>query len=211
MYIILTRRFAPRLCSLQLFLTYTGTGALKDVTVTLNLPDSVMTKDTCIKIDKLKGGSATPMIIDIVFFANASVLPTVDTVGVTAMFFTASGEPRTGTTSIKLPLFFFCRLQPATKEPTFKFKLDTNKQPIMLAGLFDDMMDVLTDDERSAVDASGTANYVLTFRYWIADPNGVPYNATVLLSKVRGCEERSDAKRRDELRRRVDEVLAARS
>ncbi|GMH86005.1 hypothetical protein TL16_g10406 [Triparma laevis f. inornata] len=170
----------------KLFLTYTGTGTLKDVTVTLNLPDAVMTKDTCIKIDKLKGGSATPMIIDITFYANASVLPTVDTVGVTAMFFTASGEPRTGTTELKLPLFFFCRLQPATKEPTFKFKLDTNKQPIMLAGLFDDMMDVLMDEERAGVDASGTANYVLTFRYWVADPNGVPFNATVLLSKTSG-------------------------
>ena len=75
---------------------------------------------------------------------------------------------------------------PPTKEPTFKFKLDTNKRPVMLAGLFEDMMNVLTEEEIADVQASGTANYVLTFRYWVADQSGVPYNATVLLSKNAG-------------------------
>ena len=34
------------------------------------------------------------MIIDITFYASAYVLPTIDSVGVTAMFFTANGEVR---------------------------------------------------------------------------------------------------------------------
>ena len=169
----------------KLFLTYTGTGSVKDVTCTLNLPPCVMTKDAAINIGSLRGGSATPMIIDITFYADAYVLPTSNVVEVTAMFLTPKGEPRTAMCSMKLPMCFFCRLQEPVKEPTYKFKLETNRQPVMLATLFDDMFQVLGEEEASSVGGQ-TANYVLTFRYWVNDDNGVPLNATVLLSKNAG-------------------------
>eukprot|EP00520_Triparma_pacifica_P005868 CAMPEP_0118641284 /NCGR_PEP_ID=MMETSP0785-20121206/5197_1 /TAXON_ID=91992 /ORGANISM="Bolidomonas pacifica, Strain CCMP 1866" /LENGTH=865 /DNA_ID=CAMNT_0006532713 /DNA_START=101 /DNA_END=2695 /DNA_ORIENTATION=- len=169
----------------KLFMTYTGTGSLKDIGITLNLPPCVMTKDTAINVETLRGGTATPMIIDLTFYANAYVLPTSNVVSVTAIFLTPSGEPRTATCDIKLPMCFFCRLQEPVKEPTYKFKLDTNRQPVMLATLFDDMFQVLGEEEARQVGGQ-TANYVLTFRYWVSDENGVPLNATVLLSKNAG-------------------------
>ena len=93
----------------KLFLTYTGNGSINNVTVTLKLPTSVMTKTTTIHIPTLRGSSATPMILDITFYANCMVLPTDPVVGVTAMFFSNNGEPRTAQTDIVLPMFFFCR------------------------------------------------------------------------------------------------------
>jgi len=171
--------------SAKLFMTYTGAGNLKDVKVTLDLPPCVMTKDAAINIETLRGGTATPMIIDITFYANAYVLPTSNVVTVSAMFLTPSGEPRTATCEIKLPMWFFCRLQEPMKEPTYKFKLDTNRQPVMLTTLFDDMFEALGEEEARSVGGQ-TANHFLTFRYWVSDENGVPLNATVLLSKNAG-------------------------
>ena len=77
---------------------------------------------------------------------------------------------------------------PPVKEPTYKFKLETNRQPVMLATMFDDMLQVLNEEEDEDVqgEVGNAANYVLTFRYWVSDDNGVPLNATVLLSKNAG-------------------------
>ena len=85
----------------KLFLSYTGNGSISNVTVTLNLPTSVMTKTTTIHLPTLKGGSATPTILDITFYANAAVLPTKAGVGVTATFFSKNGEPRTAQAEIR--------------------------------------------------------------------------------------------------------------
>jgi Bardet-Biedl syndrome 9 protein len=169
--------------TVKLFLTYTGAGSVSDVSVSLDLPESALTKDMSFNISSLKGGSATPMIMDITFYANAFVVPNSNVVKVSAMFLTASGEPRTAQCNIELPMFFFARLIPPVKEPLFKFKLDTNKPPVLLATLFTDMIGVLGNGE---ADIENTANYVLTFRYWVEDENSAPLNATILLSKNAG-------------------------
>ena len=172
-----------RFARAQLFLTYTGTNSLKDVAVNLDLPDAALTKELAFNVASLKGGTATPLIMDITFYANAFVVPNANVVTVNAMFLTAAGEPRTAQCKIELPMFFFARLIPPVKEPTFKFKLDTNKPPVMLATLFEDMVGQLDGTE---TEIEGTSNYVLSFKYWVEDDNQTPLNATILLSKNAG-------------------------
>jgi Bardet-Biedl syndrome 9 protein len=146
--------------TVKLFLTYTGSGSLSDVSVTLDVPECALVKEKAFSVSSLKGGTATPMIIDIVFYANAFVLPNSNEVSVQAMFLTGTGEPRASSCKFELPMFFSTRLIPPIKEPAFKFKLDTNKPPVMLATLFDDMVYVSGGEP----EIEKSSNYVLSFR-----------------------------------------------
>ena len=84
-----------------------------------------------------------------------------------------------------MPMFFVARLVPPVKEPTFKFTLETNKPPVLLATLFEDLFVAMGESE-SAQAAGNNANYVLSFRYWLSDNAGNKMNATIMLSKNAG-------------------------
>jgi len=82
-------------------------------------------------------------------------------------------------------MFFLARLIPPVKEPTYKFTLETNKPPVLLATLFEDLF-VAMGEHESGQAAGNNANYVLSFRYWMTDSNNNRMNATIMLSKNAG-------------------------
>jgi Bardet-Biedl syndrome 9 protein len=93
-------------------------------------------------------------------------------------------------------MFFVARLVPPVKEPTFKFTLETNKPPVLLATLFEDVFFAMGETESTQA-AGNNANYVLSFRYWMADNSNNNNNnnnnnddsgmhATIMLSKNAG-------------------------
>lgn len=171
--------------TVKLFVSYSGTSDLKNVNININSPDCVLTRNKSIKVATLKGGTSTPMIMDIVFYANANILPCNTEVFVSLIYLTSSGEPRTAKCTIDLPMFFLARLIPPVKEPTYKFTLETNKPPVLLATLFEDLF-VAMGEHESGQAAGNNANYVLSFRYWMTDSNNNRMNATIMLSKNAG-------------------------
>ena len=182
--------------TVKLFVSYSGTSELRNVSININAPSCALTKHKSIKLASLKGGSSTPLILDLTFYANAQFLPCETQVIVTMINLTTTGEPRTAKCLLDLPMFFVARLVPPVKEPTFKFTLETNKPPVLLATLFEDVFFAMGETESTQA-AGNNANYVLSFRYWMADNSNNNNNnnnnnddsgmhATIMLSKNAG-------------------------
>ena len=158
--------------------------------VTLNLPESVVARETSFNISSLKGQTSTPMVIPVQLFVSPTMLPSTLSASAVCVYSTESGEPRTVTAEINLPLSFVCKLtspQPRHKQSAYKLTLDTNKKPLQLVPLFEDMFSQFANEEEANAVTGATANSVLCLQYWCRDiATGLPVDCSILVSKNTG-------------------------
>ena len=131
-----------------------------------------------------------PHVLPVTFYVQTKCIPMSTTVSAVATYTTETGEPRTSRVSFALPLACVGRLVPAIKSSTFKLTVDTNKGPVPLRPLFEDMFSQPGVNE-VVVGGGASVNTVLSFQYWYADPSydqccddtqlHVPYTAYTFL------------------------------
>jgi len=151
--------------TIRLFVSYTGMDSLSDVNINITTPPHIMARENSISIAKVDGGNATPLIIPIVLFATTNLTPTSLTANIAAAYSLENGEPRTSYTTVQLPLCLACKLIPPVKNTTFKFTLDTNRMPPLLADLFEDMLGQPGQPEDYGQLVTSTSSNVLSFMY----------------------------------------------
>uniref|UniRef100_A0A7S2G715 PTHB1 N-terminal domain-containing protein n=1 Tax=Octactis speculum TaxID=3111310 RepID=A0A7S2G715_9STRA len=176
--------------TIKVFLKYSGKGTLRGVQLMLQLPEYVATRQTCILVPEVKGGgSTTPLVIPIRIFVMPMLPNTLDA-RVVAVYNTSSGEPRSTSAQIHLPLSMVCQViapQPRHKKDTYRLTLDTNKPPCELLPVFDDMLAQFGSTEEAAKVVGPTGNSVICFQYWFQDEGSEnPVDTTILVSKTTG-------------------------
>ena len=104
------------------------------------------------------------MVVPVQLYMSPAMLPSTLAVGAICVYSTESGEPRTVTAEITLPLSFVCKLtspQPRHKQSAYKLTIDTNKKPLQLVPLFEDMFSQFATEEEANTVTGATANSVL--------------------------------------------------
>ena len=155
--------------TVRLFVSYTGNGSVRDVSVTLDVPDCARCAAASFVVPSVHGSSATPHVLPVTFYVQTKCIPMSTTVSAVATYTTETGEPRTSRVSFALPLACVGRLVPAIKSSTFKLTVDTNKGPVPLRPLFEDMFSQPGVNE-VVVGGGASVNTVLSFQYWARAP-----------------------------------------
>ncbi|ETV90279.1 hypothetical protein H310_14908, partial [Aphanomyces invadans] len=171
----------PVALTMRVYVTYTGSNVLSNVTVAVTPPPNVIVcGPSSILLDSIDGKAGTPLIIPVVLRPSATVMPSSLEVTISAAYTLESGQPRTSLCTVKLPMCMMSRLIPPVKASTFKFTLDTNQEPAQLTELFDDMLTQPGATPDWAKQVTGSSANVLSFQYY----NGV--DVTILVSKNAG-------------------------
>jgi Bardet-Biedl syndrome 9 protein len=142
--------------SVRVFLSYSGAQASTDVSLSVRAPAFVHVIPSSVVVKSLSGAKSTPVIVRLVFLANAELLPNGLEAEVAASYLSPSGEPRVSSHKLLLPLFLACRLRGASKAAQYKLTLDTAAAAIPLTELFADMVAASGDAGVSAADLLGS-------------------------------------------------------
>ncbi len=175
----------------RLYVAFSGKGIAKNVSIIISAPTfvHVVPKNYILKTVT---PNSTPVMIKLYMYAYRSQLASSLKCEVTAAYKTESGEPRIANHTIQLPLFLACTLQPASKTAAYRFTLDTNKPPVPLTELFDDVILALREIGQNVSDLVGnTESQALGFRMWSSPRDSKNANAesavvSILVSKSGG-------------------------
>mmetsp|Transcript_24838 Transcript_24838/g.59115 ORF Transcript_24838/g.59115 Transcript_24838/m.59115 type:complete len:829 (+) Transcript_24838:232-2718(+) len=153
----------------KLFLSYTGSEAISDVTVSVTVPPPFKCS-TPTQVVSSVGGGGTPRTLVLIFGLAAPSIPADTTATVAAMYVSKTGEPRTVSTSLSLPLLMCCKVVPSIKTPApCKVTLDSNRNPPPLPALFEELL--------PATGPSAAQSAALTFMHHSS------VDVTILVSK----------------------------
>ena len=107
--------------TVRIFITYTGTSAIRDVTLGINPPSGIAASQTSVLLPVINGGAtSTPLIVQIQLMPTGQFMPTVMEFSVSAAYTLDSGRPRNSICVVKLPLLLFCKLVPPIKSSPVK-------------------------------------------------------------------------------------------
>ena len=168
-------------------MSYTGSDTIEKIALNFNVPEPFYTNDVSIVIPSLgkkKGfiefsknflsdSSRGSLLIPVHFYAKTNILPSSLVITATAAYTNPKGEPRTTQIDINIPLYFVCRVVPVIKASSFKITIDTNRPPLGLNSLFEEVLQVSNENTSTAVS-------VLSFKYLSG------HDATILVSKNAG-------------------------
>jgi len=165
-----------RMVTVRLFVSYTGSDVLENVTITISPEEPFTVNQEVIVLPQLTGGRNTPIAIPLIFRFQPTSLPTSTIANVVATYQSALGEPRTARCQISLPLCMVTKVVSPLKNAAFKITLDTNRMPPPLNIIFEDVCGL----SPFAMDPKSTSGSVLTFQYYTGQ------DVTILVSKNAG-------------------------
>lgn len=114
----------------RLYFSYSGSGALKNVDVTINAPVWVYTGIPLHNIPSIE--PAAPLVLLCTFFARATIPPASMRVSATAKYLNQESHLRCASVSFPLPMPLACRvrLSQPPRNAVFKLTLDTNREAV---------------------------------------------------------------------------------
>mmetsp|Transcript_45793 Transcript_45793/g.143249 ORF Transcript_45793/g.143249 Transcript_45793/m.143249 type:complete len:891 (-) Transcript_45793:279-2951(-) len=174
--------------SVRVYLSWSGPEPIRDVDLAIDAPPCVRLEGGgTLTVPSVPGRAGTPLVIPFCFACDERVLPSSLKVTASAAYRSEKGEVFHGCAQFQLPLALVADLALPVKQNAFRFTLETDRDPVSLLRLFDDMLSQphMTDDVLSSV--AGTAGgSVLSFAYRGGAIGGAPLTATVLVSKNAG-------------------------
>lgn len=157
--------------TVKLFVSFTGAEAINDVTISVSTPPPFHCEQQTQVLSRVEGGGGTPRALPLVFRLLGPDRPAHTTATIAALYSSKSGEPRSVSTSIQLPLRMCGKAIAPVKNASYKITIDSNRQPPSLAALFEDVC---------PQDGPAAAPNVLSFQYH----NGS--DCTIIVSKNSG-------------------------
>ena len=112
---------------------------ITDVSVTVTTPRGIMTSQDFLRVPRLSSGQGTPIVVVLSFAATGECMPPTLSATVVASYTNAAGEPRTHACEVALPLALIARVVPSARDPAFKCTLDSNKPPVHVPTLYQEM------------------------------------------------------------------------
>ena len=161
---------APVQVTVRVALSYVAPASeppIRDVALSVHTVFPVTTPATSVVVPMLRGGANTPIIVPLKFHVAPGVIPSSLTVQVMATYKTSdTNQPRVAHLEFRLPSCLCQRVVLPTKEDAAKCTLDTDRDPVPLVSLFDDMVQLpgVKSHVRSKLSSMG-AN-VIAFRYF---------------------------------------------
>mmetsp|Transcript_54162 Transcript_54162/g.128649 ORF Transcript_54162/g.128649 Transcript_54162/m.128649 type:complete len:827 (-) Transcript_54162:233-2713(-) len=156
--------------TVKLFVSYTGTDALEDVILMVSAPEQFQCSVNTTTLHSVTAGG-TPRTVPLVFTVANPALPTDIRVTISASYQSRAGDPRVAFADISLPLCLCGKAVPPIKNGAYKMTVDTNRDPVSLPALFEDLV---------PAESSNALPNVLSFLYH----SGV--DATIIVSKNAG-------------------------
>ena len=164
--------------TVRLFVGFSGQGKMKHLNVSVATRAPVMCDNPVSTIPGLRGGG-TPYVMPLVYYCAPNVTPSSLVVNV-AITYMDGGNARTAYHEFKLPLIVVAKPVAPAKISDYKFTVDTNKDPVLIASLFKPFIEQPNTPEWVLQKYSSAGANVLSIEYW----NGEI--ATVLVSKNAG-------------------------
>ncbi|KAL0044614.1 hypothetical protein WJX82_002814 [Trebouxia sp. C0006] len=160
--------------TVHLYLRHSGAASLTDVTLSLDAPPGLHLDQDCITVPHVSSTDSSAVIVRLQ--GRGSGVPSDNTLTAVATYTSSSGEPRTTSTKVALPLSLFCQLVAPQQAAVFKVTLDTNQPPPQLVDLFQDMV------AQAQMDLQQPGQYanVMSFKYMRGPV------VTILVSKSAG-------------------------
>ena len=175
--------------TVRVFLSYTGTQAATDVTLSVRGPPFTHVEPHTLVLKSVSGARATPTTVKLTFYASAARLPTGLEAELCACYTSTAGEPRVASHRFLLPMFLACRPKHASKSAQHKLTLDTALPAQPLTSLFDDVLFAAAEAGQDVAGALGsTAAQAMGFELWASDVSGGdgPASVSILVSKTAG-------------------------
>ena len=155
---------------------------IRNVALSIHSVFPIITLEPSVVVPMLRGGTTTPMIVPLKFYVAPGVIPSCLDVQIIASYNTSdTNQPRVSHLSFKLPTCLCLRVALPTKDDTCKCTLDTDRDPVSLVSLFDDMLQLPGVKPHVRSKLTGMGANVIAFRSF-SDGNVV----TVLGSKNAG-------------------------
>ena len=162
----------------RIYLNYSGLVDIKDVSVSIQVPEPLVAEPSHSFISSIKGGNSrgessssqqTPIVIQLTLYPGGYCLPTERTVNISASYSTPNGEPRITHCECDLPLCLFGELVTPIKHASHKITLDTNRDAPQLSTVFEDLFAAAAaSSQETNMDmdnVSANAN-VMSFKYF---------------------------------------------
>lgn len=175
--------------TVRVFLSYTGTQATTDVTLSVRGPAFTHVEPQTVVLKSVSGARATPTTVKLTFYASAACLPTGLEAELAACYTSTAGEPRVASHRFLLPMFLACRPRHASKSAQHKLTLDTALPAQPLTTLFDDVLFAATESGQDVAEALGsTAAQAMGFELWagLEGRSDGPASVSILVSKTAG-------------------------
>lgn len=148
----------------KIFLNYSGVSDIKDITISVHVPEPLSAEASPRTISGMKGGTGrqTPVVIQLKIYPGDHCLPSDRMLNISASYSTASGEPRISHCEVQLPLCLFGSLVPPVKNAAFKITLDTNRDAPQLVSVFED---IFAASSENYMEVNANVN-VMSFKYF---------------------------------------------
>ncbi|KAL9653336.1 hypothetical protein ABK040_001972 [Willaertia magna] len=164
--------------TIKLYLSFTGEDSiLENLMLNINVEKPFYVTQPTIYIETLKGGSQiTPVIMPITVYGGNGCTPRTLEASITAIYHDpTSQQPKTAFCNFLLPFGLCGSIIPAKKITTHKVTLETNRLPLPMLSLFEDLISHDDIETKNLV-----SDNILTFQF----SNGL--DVTVLISKNAG-------------------------
>lgn len=114
----------------RIFVSYSGTGSLDDVMITIAAPAWTSNVTPNVIVPRLHGKANTPITVQCTLIARPSIPPSELCAKVSAIFI-KNDIPRCSSMEFRLPMSLACRLiLPPKREATYKLTIQTNREPV---------------------------------------------------------------------------------
>ncbi len=148
----------------RIFLNYSGMSEIRDISISVQVPEPVRAEPQQSLIASIQGSAAgrqTPMVVELKLFPGSACLPSDRTMNVSASYVTESGESRISHCEVQLPLCLFGSLVSPVKSAAFKITLDTNRDAPQLVSVFED---IFAASQENYMEMNANVN-VMSFKY----------------------------------------------
>ena len=169
-----------KVLTVKLYVTFEGGSSIDDVQMMVNAPEPVTVDQPSLTLPIVSSDPDHPSVVILSFSPGTTCLPSSTTATVSATFTTQSGEHRTTTIELDLPMCLFCAVVAPVKNAEFKITVGTNHAPPQLTTIFEDLVNQASSGVSQAVHAGSSGANVLSFQFYSGQ------DCTILVSKTGG-------------------------
>jgi len=147
----------------RIFVSYSGTGSLDDVMITIAAPAWTSNVTPNVIVPRLHGKANTPITVQCTLIARPSIPPSELCAKVSAIFI-KNDIPRCSSMEFRLPMSLACRLiLPPKREATYKLTIQTDREPVLLSSVFSDMFLCESGTESTDLVSSNAVSFAYLF------------------------------------------------
>ena len=125
--------------TVRISLKQSGGGTIENMHLAITTPDGITCSQEPMVIPRLSGAAGGPVVVEVSFGASGDCMPPTLSATATASYKSNTGEPRTSHCEMSLPLGLVAKVVAGSGDVPCKFTLDTDKEPVHVPTLYQEM------------------------------------------------------------------------